>query len=95
MTNWTPEDEAHALRQGYSLFTVDSGDVVIQKVDDPPAHHLWTEDMSEEELFSSDNAAIRFVRKAAREGDATARKAIAVHDANIAHWQNWKRTHNL
>lgn len=40
MSKWTQQDEAQALAQGWGLFAVDSGDVVIQKMDDPPAHSL-------------------------------------------------------
>lgn len=88
---WTKADERHALGQGWSLFTVDSGDVVIQKVDDPSVHSLWQPGMPEDEVFDSDAAAIRFVRRQARSGDAIARKAIAVHDRNIARWRRWKQ----
>jgi hypothetical protein len=89
---WTPANERSALSQGWSLFTVDSGDVVIQKMDDPPAHALWEEGMIEECPFNSDGAAIRFVRRIARTGDETAMKAIKIHDENIASWRRWRRT---
>lgn len=88
---WTDANERHAFAQGWSLFTVDSGDLVIQKMDDPPAHRFWQEGMYEEPLFASDDAAIRFVRKQARLGDKIAQKAIAVHDLHVVSWRRWKR----
>lgn len=91
---WTDTDESCALAQGYSLFIVDTGGVVIQKIDDPPAHWLWNQTMSEEPLFNSDAAAIRFVRKLSREGDITAQKAIETHDKHIKQWRRQQAKEN-
>jgi len=78
MSTWTMKDELHALSQGYSIFTVDNGLVEIQRVDDPPAHYLWTEEMGEESKFSSDEEAIDHVKKMAEKGNVTAQKALAL-----------------
>jgi hypothetical protein len=80
-TYWTREDEVSAITQGWLLFTIDTGETVIQKLDDPPAHYLWAEGMPEICPFKSDGAAIRFVRRKARAGDVTALKAIKTHDS--------------
>lgn len=91
MAKWTPEDELAAIKQGWSLFTVDSGNVVIQKLDDPPMHHQWQDGMITDCPFESDGEAIRFVRREARKGNSTAAKAIATHDANIRQWRMWQQ----
>jgi len=92
-SKWTLYNERSALAQGWGLFRVDSGGIVIQKMDEPALHGLWTEGMIEECPFASDNSAIRFVRKAARNGDNTAQKAVAIHDQHIAAWSRWRRSH--
>lgn len=63
---WTDEDARRSEGQGWSIFQYD-GDLELQRLDDPD------EGVRE---FKDDAVAARFVKKAAKDGDATCRKAI-------------------
>jgi hypothetical protein len=84
MNVWNEADELSAINRCWSVFTCDDGKTRIQKLDDPPVHHLWVEGMPEECLFNSDTQAVALVRRLAKNGDVTAIKALSLHNKKVS-----------
>jgi len=89
---WTEKYQQQAQSEGWNVFEVNDGTFRIQKIDDmaavmPPGY------TGTNSRFKTDNAAIRFVRRQAQNGENHAWAAIALlhnRPVNTIDDENWR-----